>query len=298
MSLNCPFTAIGLTETWMNNKSSIFNLSGYSFYQAPRLNGRGGGVALFIDSTFTVRILDHVQFQTNDVESLFIEIVRSRQKNVILGVVYRKPSSNSTDFTDEFDRVMQTICTSNTSNYVMGDFNLNLLEFISDFLNGLFSLGLYPLINKPTRIFNNSATLLDNIFTNSIKQNAFSGICITDISDHFPVFHISPVCKNIKYVEYKSFFRDITASSITSLITDLGEIDWSNVLLSDNVDESYNTFLDCLILLCDKNMPLKEKRSNCRHIIKKPWITFAILNSIRKKNNLYKKYNSNPLSEN
>ena len=36
----------------------------------------------------------------------------------------------------------------------------------NDFIDQLFSLGLYPLIDRPSRITTSSATLIDTIFTN------------------------------------------------------------------------------------------------------------------------------------
>ena len=52
----------------------------------------------------------------------------------------------------------------------------------------LFSLGMYPLIDKPSRITYSSGTLIDNIFTNELNSNIISGFLINDISDHIPVF--------------------------------------------------------------------------------------------------------------
>ena len=54
----------------------------------------------------------------------------------------------------------------------------------------MFSLGLYPLIDKPTRITAYSATLIDNIFTNELGSTISSGLIINDISDHLPIFAI------------------------------------------------------------------------------------------------------------
>ncbi len=45
-------------------------------------------------------------------------------------------------------------------------------------------------LTKPTRITSQGATLIDNIFTNNMESNAVSGVLITDISDHLPVFII------------------------------------------------------------------------------------------------------------
>ena len=53
----------------------------------------------------------------------------------------------------------------------MGDYNINLLKVEShsltaDFNDLMYSYGLIPLITRPTRVTENSATLIDNIFTN------------------------------------------------------------------------------------------------------------------------------------
>ena len=55
----------------------------------------------------------------------------------------------------------------------MGDFNIDLLKFKSHsatdgFLNTLGSNFFQPYIMQPPRITNHSATLIDNIFFNSI----------------------------------------------------------------------------------------------------------------------------------
>ena len=51
----------------------------------------------------------------------------------------------------------------------------------------MYSLGLYPLIDKPTKIIDSSAQL-DNIFTNELQHHLTSGIQTSNISDHLPVF--------------------------------------------------------------------------------------------------------------
>ncbi len=62
----------------------------------------------------------------------------------------------------------------------------------SDFIDLMFSNSLVPNISKPTRVTRSSASLIDNIFTNDLfdTDKILNGILYTDISDHFPVFHI------------------------------------------------------------------------------------------------------------
>ena len=47
---------------------------------------------------------------------------------------------------------------------------------------------LFLLITKPTHKTANSATLIDNIFTNQLKAVICNGIIINAISDHLPIF--------------------------------------------------------------------------------------------------------------
>ena len=79
---------------------------------------------------------------------------------------------------------------------VMGDCNIDLMKNENhlqtrEFLN-MYSNSLIPLIYKPTRETKTTATLIDNIFTNDFNVNGLllQGLLITDISDHYAIFHI------------------------------------------------------------------------------------------------------------
>ena len=93
----------------------------------------------------------------------------------------------------------------------MGDFNLNLVNFqnhqnTGEFLDGLHSNMLFPMITRPTRITSHTATLLDNIFANKCFDHSRGGLLITDISDHLPVFSIHSN-KYLLLVEFKTRIR-------------------------------------------------------------------------------------------
>ena len=77
----------------------------------------------------------------------------------------------------------------------MGDFNINLLSHDShnptdEFINTLFSYSFQPHILQPSRITSHSATLIDNIFFNSLEYLTYSGNIFHDLSDHLPNFLI------------------------------------------------------------------------------------------------------------
>ena len=71
-------------------------------------------------------------------------------------------------------------------------FNYQNHQRSAEFVDQLHSNACVSLVNKPTRIKKKSATLIDNIFTNfpCDKGLAIYGMIFSDISDHFPIFHI------------------------------------------------------------------------------------------------------------
>ena len=63
------------------------------------------------------------------IESLFVEITVPHGKNIIVGSVYRPPNQNTALFLDKFNDILSRISKDNKQCYVMGDFNLDLLQY-------------------------------------------------------------------------------------------------------------------------------------------------------------------------
>ena len=140
----------------------------------------------------------------NSIESIFVDISPhplTQNKCVTLGVIYRPPNTDVRNFLENISRILANLKDINRTVYIMGDFNLNLINIsehipTSDFVELMFSYPFFPLINKPTRLTETSATLIDNIFCNSIdKSKCFNEIIYTDVSDHFPIFTITTSVK-------------------------------------------------------------------------------------------------------
>ena len=77
----------------------------------------------------------------------------------------------------------------------MGDFNLELLHFeqhplTGEFVDFMFSHLLYPLITKPTCLTFDTASLIENIFTNNLTCLTSNGLIVNDPSDHLPIFSL------------------------------------------------------------------------------------------------------------
>ena len=119
-------------------------------------------------------------------------ILLSGHGNIIVSCIYRCPGSNTDIFTEHLLQLFFEL-TMRKKVFLCGDFNIDILKHKVDqgtksFLDTMYSIGLYPLVDRPTRISNHSFSLIDNIFTNVTNHNVTSGILVSDITDHLPIF--------------------------------------------------------------------------------------------------------------
>ena len=93
-------------------------------------------------------------------ESMFVEIVFPDRKNLIVGCVYRHPTSDISmrDFADtHLEPILHKISQEKKECALMGDFNVDLLKSsgnnntASDFFNNLSSHFFTPFVLQPTR---------------------------------------------------------------------------------------------------------------------------------------------------
>ena len=78
--------------------------------------------------------------------------------------------------------------------FLVGELNINSLDYskntyVCNFFNFAFQNGIFPVINRPTRVTKSRATIIDHILTNTITDSHIQSRMIkTDISDHFAFF--------------------------------------------------------------------------------------------------------------
>ena len=72
-------------------------------------------------------------------ETVFVEVAIPGQSNLVIGVVYRPPQSNIDNFTDELQDLLSYPVMNNKKVCLLGDFNINLLQYGSNAsVNGFF----------------------------------------------------------------------------------------------------------------------------------------------------------------
>ena len=127
--------------------------------------------------------------------------------------MYRHPNSNPDNLSTYLQKVLSNPAVSSKQIFLLGDFNLDLLNYdtaTGEIVNLLLSKHFLPYVIHPTRVSDNSSTIIDNIFANVLDQETVSGNILTQITDHFPQFlivkHVGIAYKNLSY-SYHDFSK-------------------------------------------------------------------------------------------
>ena len=305
-SLHHGFSLIGITETWLKDEDcDLYNIPGYKMVERHRQNRSGGGIAIFIKDCFEFTIRSDLCTFNEYMESIFIEIsgdLFNSKRNIIVGVIYRIPNTNMTDFNTNIAGTLEQLRMGNQLVYLMGDYNIDLLnserhDLTGEFVDIMYSNEFLPLISRPTRISSTSATLIDNIFTNNHDDlnSSLNGILVTDISDHFPIFHINQSFTAEETVSYL-VTRLYNERNKQNFIEALSTVEWSAIYNTSDTQGSFDLFHSKLISLHDSCFPkitIKKKYSN-----RKPWLSDDLRTAIRYKNKLFHNYKKVPTIRN
>ena len=187
--LDFQFSIIALTETRITNLKEIDfnpNISGYVFEYVPTPLS-AGGVGIYINENLDYTVVERTSNPA--FQALWIEILVPNKRNVICGVLYRQHNSPES-FLSYFNETVERFNACDKTVYIAGDFNIHLLKsescnYAHNCLLSLQSYSFIPLKDKLTRVYGNSATLIDNILVNNTTNLLSCGNIISDISDHF-----------------------------------------------------------------------------------------------------------------
>ena len=305
-NLDHNFKVIAVTETWNSvHKKHLFAFKimlGYHQYEGMTGETLKSGCGFFIanDLSYFVRrdISKSFHSVSSEFQALWIEIIKKKGPNFVIGSVYRHPRRNDKEFFDYLSGIFTKLQREKKVVIVAGDFNFNLLNHetnmeVDTFLTLMLSNFYQPHILQPTRFADHyKPSLIDKIFINSIEFGTISENLISKISDHMPNFLIldkidsrtSNHNAKIQTRSYKTFQTD-------AFINDIYHADLCNITRTMNgVNAKMEKFQLNLVKVIDHHAPvvtisrkkLKQKR--------KIWITDRILKSISIRNKYYTKF--------
>ena len=214
-------------------------------------------------------------------------------RKCILGNVYRLPCYLAADidlFNDEFCSLLRTVKHRNSSVLICGDFNIDLLSVtsnrhVTEYFDNVITSVFIPKITLPTRIQENSNTLIVQIWSNNLEESkkSKSGILINDTSDHKMIFTF---IENIEFIEkFDKLIKieqkgEIAIQKFVEELKSMKIFDELNQNINDSPEDNYNKFVSLLNHARKKHFPIKLVKYNKKRHKKSCWMTNGILESI------------------
>lgn len=271
--INKNFDIIGVSETWLYKGVDLRNVQipGYHFVRQDRI-GRGGGVGLYINSSFEYTVVTNDLTKNKNFEQIWVKITLQKI-SFIFGCVYRPPSFKFSDFVVNFDNVLTSIMPLCDKICCGGDFNVDFMNFCSketsEFASLIENLGLVQVISSPTRISDKTASLIDLLLlSNNLLLLNSDTLPAPHLSDHefiFCEFKVLFENKKIKYTE----IRDIKNINLQQFSYDLQSIPWRNIFDIHNINDKIKFINENLSALLNLHAPLKKVRMTK---VYQPWL--------------------------
>ena len=337
----CDFICICETNTKLENLISgldSINLDGFHepIVQNPhRKSGKGGGLVIYVNENFCKSdeiepLINDIAGPENETESnppgefLFVKIgpkqcgsttttSNTNKKHIIIGNVYRSPSSNNNKFLDRLDCHLKKLDRhKNKTIHLVGDFNIDLAKYDKDFhchdlINKMAEYSFAQLISLPTRITDHTATIIDHVYTNQVHTHIKSCVVTLDISDHLGTYvqfktdlDYSPNTSACLPEPLSTFinFRKFNAANMEKFSGLIQSETLEAVQNCSSADDKYDKFIEIYEKHYDEAFELQSARRKNQRKNPKPWILPWLENACARKNDAFHTKTATPTPEN
>ena len=263
---NSTVDVILLCETFLSsNTEKLAYIPGYHLVTNNRNNHKGRGVAILIREGITYRKKQELCYMIDkELESVYVDITAKNGRQIQIGSIYHAPNTDVKKLMEHIELVSAKTGQLSNHELILGmDQNIDLLK--SDehnntrkFLDLILDSGLWPVITRPTRITQRSATLIDNIYISKNLQRKFdSAIILGDISDHLPLVALLRQTKITDKSPIEFMSRRLNATKISRIHHELRTIDWNGILNSEDINVNTNRFMSEMETIMNTEAPLQ-----------------------------------------
>ena len=170
---------------------------------------------------------------------------------------------------------------------LLGDMNINILSNNNfTYLNTLSNFNLVQINTTPTRITQNTVSLIDHIFVSeNLSHSCYPLYPDFQLTDHVATSFYIETPESHKNCQ-TNYQRKHTRNNIDCFIHTIKNTNWD--MTSSNAETLFEVFNQKLIKIYDESFPLVAiKTSNKK---RKPWITDKIIKIINHKDFLYRSW--------
>jgi exonuclease III len=233
MLINHPFDILAINETKLDStiSDSEIYINEYIVIRKDR-NRNGGGVAFFIKNTLSYSERNDLIPDSGNLEIICIEISKRFCASFIASSWYR-PLSSELEIFDNFELFLFKCDLENKELILVGDMNCDFSKMPSDphsrrlqFLCSMYQPS--QLVDEPTRVTENSATLIDLILTDRPENILRSGVNHLGISDLSLIFAVRKF-KLQKFSPTTKEVRNFKHFSVDDFRSDLLQVPWDMI---------------------------------------------------------------------
>nr|XP_015840238.1 PREDICTED: uncharacterized protein LOC107399070 [Tribolium castaneum] len=300
---------IALTETWLNPSISddAVHIENYSIYRDDRLSQKGGGVCFYVDKIKISKFFKITQIciSVKPYDSLWLKF-EGNEQTFVIACIYRPPTGASFNNHENDKNLFNTI-QSTINQYpnliIMGDFNFPCIDWSAKNTTGqtiiekqfselLLENNLSQIVTEPTRFRSQQRpSLLDLVILSDV--NLVTSLNVSNpvgTSDHSK---IEIELQIMIYSEPNARIKTTSIVDYTRIDESLLTYDW-NGLDSLNAEEQWKHFKSILQTCITTNSRLFTNRLRKD----KPWINQHMLDKIKYKAKLWKKFKRKPTEDN
>ena len=284
------FHIFGITESRLKSyhPDKLLHIPNYSILRRDAQRVLETGVAVYIHDSINDLTRRRKDLECKEVECIWLEVKTTKASPLLVGIVYRNPDSPFPwydDFASMFDRIRNI----SSDIVILGDFNINLFEARPSWETTLSMLGLQQIITDPTRVTENTSTLIDHIYTTSQTRVIATHVPQIGISDHYPV-SCSLAIKVMKpptkdkhtYIHYRAMRK----FDKTKFLTDLHHASFQCVYNHTDPDSALTVWYLIFLSILNKHAPLRIKR--VKGVQKPRWLNSEVKNAMKKRDDFKK----------
>ena len=284
------FHVVCFSETHLDadTASNTLLLDGFDESLRKDRTQHGGGLMVYISNMLKYR--RRHDLESPIIETLWVEI-NFKEINVLICCLYKSDFIASPSvFITKLQNSIEIALDYTPHIIILGDINIDFSNLTNNQLRDCMSLfSLQNVINEPTRVTDNSATLIDPIIVSDVVETLDSGTLDVDgfISDHKATYISIQISINLS----NSYFREIwnyKSADFNSLNNLIQNFDWGTIINETfSVDQACENFTNKFLKFCDECIPRKKVliRQN-----DKPWFSSELRYNIKLRDRLRKTY--------
>lgn len=284
--LNFEPDIIVLTECWLHEKYTNFDLPNYKYHPSRNYLNQNDGIVIYSKTNINVSVNEPI-FQHGNCMVLTIG------SDISVVAIYRSPNFKTKAQMETFFQSMDNVLTEQNAKTCIctGDINIDITEGSTDnnsdkYLNLLAFHGYSPAFTEPTH----GHTCIDHM---SVKTSStvHSIVCESTITDHYTIlasFNTTMVKPNTKP-------RNKIKTNLPLLSQKLAKYDWNNLYNTNDPTLANEIFTNTFKSLIDDCSNLYTTHN--RHSLK-AWVTPGLIRCIRKRDRLHRAHKLNINDEN